>query len=218
MLYTSAQKENIDQLLPPAQKFASKFGSENTVVSSNHCTIARQIDQESEVNYRVSSKKCPRIWHLRRGTKNNVSIFIEQHVIEKQRTKNITAHCDIYFDRKQNTVAHQNRGQLSFYRLCYSHLVVIQIVYELKPNTRAPCSERSTTSTGQYRYSKASEGYIYVGEWERGVKFPVKFRHTNRTILYVRCTNREPTLSRSFFSITLLFVVRSPQSVCCVVL
>lgn len=120
------------------------------MVSSNHCTIARQIDQESEMNYRASSKKCPRIWHLRRGTKNNVSIFIEQHVIEKRRTKNITAHCDIYFDRKQNTVAHQNRGQLSICRLCYSHLVVIQIVYELKSNTRAPFSERSTTNTGQY--------------------------------------------------------------------
>ena len=168
------------------------------------------------MNYRASSKKCPRIWHLRRGTKNNVSIFIEQHVIEKRRTKNITAHCDIYFDRKQNTIAHQNRGQLSICRLCYSHFVVIQIVYELKPNTRAPFSERSTTNTGQYTRRLAG----YVGEWEqeRGVKFPVKFRHTNRTILYVRCTNREPTLSRKFFSITLLFVVRSLCAVCCVVL
>ena len=109
------------------------------------------------MNYRASSKKCPRIWHLRRGTKNNVSIFIEQHVIEKQRTKNITAHCDIYFDRKQNTVAHQNRGQLSICRLCYSHFVVIQIVYELKPNTRAPFSvQREINNEYWPIYSKAS--------------------------------------------------------------
>lgn len=63
-----------EQLLSPAQKFAWKFGSENIAVSSNHYTIAKQIDQGSGTNCRVSSKTCPHILHLGQRTADDNSV------------------------------------------------------------------------------------------------------------------------------------------------